>query len=153
MSIRPPVLDPPHEGIADLTQRHVEEARDHNARVKKHSPLDFSQIPGHVAHVKPSSKSEKKSDSQEGKKKEDTKEGTEESQEKGKLPVYPEDHQVGMIVPRGGSDCDKCKYLAGPRKCGEQSFVQWNGSDRIPAATDEYCCDFFESKGTDSEQK
>lgn len=62
---------------------------------------------------------------------------------KKQLPIYPADHPVGMEVPKGGSNCDKCEYLAGPRQCGEEHFVAWNGSDKIPAATDRYCCDFF----------
>lgn len=62
------------------------------------------------------------------------------------LPVYPPDHKVGMEVPKGGSNCDKCEYLKAPQKCGEQHFIQWNKSDTIPAPTEKYCCDFFEEK-------
>jgi hypothetical protein len=61
------------------------------------------------------------------------------------LPVYPPDHKVGMEVPEGGSNCDKCKHLAGPQKCDDKEFVEWNGSDRIPVATSRYCCDFFKT--------
>lgn len=61
-----------------------------------------------------------------------------------KLPIYPPDHKVGMRVPVGGSDCDKCEYLAGKQKCGQKDFVKWNGSSNIPIKTDRYCCDFFE---------
>lgn len=60
------------------------------------------------------------------------------------LPTYPKDHQVGIRVPKGGSDCAKCEYVDG-RKCKQELFIQWNGSDRIPAPTNEYCCDFFEA--------
>ena len=64
-----------------------------------------------------------------------------------KLPQYPPDHKVGMEVPQGGSNCDKCEYLKAPQTCGEQHFIEWNGSDHIPQPTDRYCCDFFEPKG------
>lgn len=63
-----------------------------------------------------------------------------------KLPVYPPDHKVGMQVPEGGSNCDKCEYLRGPQKCGESHFIAWNGSDQIPVKTSRYCCDFFGAK-------
>lgn len=64
-----------------------------------------------------------------------------------KLPVYPADHKVGMEVPLGGSNCDKCEYLKHPQVCGESHFIQWNGSSLIPIPTEQYCCDFFETKG------
>jgi hypothetical protein len=58
-----------------------------------------------------------------------------------------------MEVPEGGSNCDKCHYLRGPQKCGEQHFIEWDGgknkpadSDTIPIKTSRYCCDFFEEK-------
>lgn len=67
-----------------------------------------------------------------------------------KLPNYPPDHQVGMIVPKGGSSCAKCKYVQWPY-CKEEKFIEWNGSNKIPAkAADEYCCDFFEAKENDN---
>ena len=59
------------------------------------------------------------------------------------LPSYPADHKVGIRVPKGGSDCAKCEYVDG-QDCTQEQFVKWNGSERIPASTDEYCCDFFE---------
>ena len=62
-----------------------------------------------------------------------------------KLPKYPADHQVGMEVPEGGSNCDKCKHLAGPQKCDDDEFIAWNGSPRIPVKTSRYCCDFFKT--------
>lgn len=62
------------------------------------------------------------------------------------LPIYPPNHKVGMKVPVGGSNCDKCEYLKSPQKCGETHFIQWNKSDTIPVSTNEYCCDFFEAK-------
>lgn len=65
--------------------------------------------------------------------------------DKGKLPSYPADHQVGMKVPKGGSSCAKCEYVSGTR-CRQEKWVRWNGSNVIPAPTDSYCCDFFETK-------
>lgn len=62
-----------------------------------------------------------------------------------KLPEYPADHKLGMVVPQGGSDCQKCEYVDG-QKCRNKIFAKWNGSDVIPAPVDKYCCDFFESK-------
>lgn len=61
------------------------------------------------------------------------------------LPDYPKDHLVGMRVPKGGSDCAKCEYVDG-QNCKNKLFTKWQGSDRIPAPTDEFCCDFFEPK-------
>jgi len=63
-----------------------------------------------------------------------------------KLPVYPADHQVGMEVPKGGSNCAKCEYLKEDGKtCGEPHFIKWNGgTGRLPEPSDRYCCDFFE---------
>lgn len=58
---------------------------------------------------------------------------------------YPADHEVGMQVPKGGSDCAKCEYVKG-QKCTNEHFVKWLGSDRIPKPTNEYCCDFFEAE-------
>lgn len=62
---------------------------------------------------------------------------------KHQLPKYPPDHQVGMTVPVGGSDCAKCEYVEG-QNCTNENFVKWNGSEEIPDQTDRYCCDFFE---------
>ena len=68
-----------------------------------------------------------------------------EDSNKGKLPNYPADHKVGMHVPAGGSNCHKCEYVNG-QNCRQKQFVQWNGSNRIPLPTNQYCCDFFEAK-------
>lgn len=59
--------------------------------------------------------------------------------------TYPADHQVGMRVPKGGSNCAKCEYVNG-QDCTQEQFVKWNGSEVIPAPTDSYCCDFFSVK-------
>lgn len=58
---------------------------------------------------------------------------------------YPADHKLGMVVPLNGSDCKKCEYVQG-QKCLNKIFVKWNGSDIIPAPTDRYCCDLFETE-------
>ena len=59
---------------------------------------------------------------------------------------YPPDHQPGMEVPKGGSMCANCKYL-GPDQttCTSEYFIQWNGSDQLPAPADQYCSDWWES--------
>lgn len=64
----------------------------------------------------------------------------------GKAIHYPKDHKVGMKVPKGGSNCAKCEYLKGKQQCEQEQFVRWNGSSRILAPVDEFCCDFFEAK-------
>jgi hypothetical protein len=68
-------------------------------------------------------------------------------------PEYPPDHQAGMRVPKGGSDCAKCEYLAADRtSCTNKFFIAWKGpnkpagSSKIPAPIDEYCSDWFETK-------
>ena len=60
--------------------------------------------------------------------------------------TFPPDHQPGMRVPKGGSNCEKCKYLKDPEKkiCGNSDFVKWNGSEIIPGEIDSYCSDWFE---------
>lgn len=61
--------------------------------------------------------------------------------------IYPADHQVGMRVPEGGSNCAKCEYVRENGKhCANKYFQKWNGSNVLPAPADVYCCDFFESK-------
>lgn len=52
-----------------------------------------------------------------------------------------------MRVPKGGSSCSKCEYLASPTTCGNDCFVEWNyGDNKLPAPADCYCCDFFETE-------
>jgi len=62
--------------------------------------------------------------------------------------TYPPDHKAGMRVPKGGSSCASCKYLkdAEKRICGNEYFIKWNGSEKIPAAVDSYCSDYYEPK-------
>lgn len=59
---------------------------------------------------------------------------------------YPADHKPGMKVPKGGSDCAKCRYFKPPQTCRNKYFQAWRGSDRIPAPPDQYCSDWFEEK-------
>lgn len=67
--------------------------------------------------------------------------------------VLPPDHQLGMRVPKGGSDCAKCEYLTSPTTCGNEGFVKWNGSPTLPAPADEYCCDLYEISDGDEDSK
>jgi len=64
---------------------------------------------------------------------------------------YPADHKAGMRVPEGGSMCANCEYLKDAEKglCGNNYFVKWNGSDKIPAPIHEYCSDFYEPAKAD----
>lgn len=61
--------------------------------------------------------------------------------------TYPADHQAGMRVPKGGSNCEKCEYLDRNtmKDCRNQYFIKWNGSKKIPGPIDEYCSDYFET--------
>ena len=69
-----------------------------------------------------------------------------------KLPIYPSNHAVGMVVPKGGSNCAKCEYLRG-QNCAEKHFQQWNGGPKIPGPVDSYCCDFFEANNKAKDTK
>lgn len=56
-------------------------------------------------------------------------------------------HQPGMRVPEGGSNCAKCKFLKDNKTdCGNKYFVEWNGSPKIPGDINAYCSDWFETK-------
>jgi hypothetical protein len=67
---------------------------------------------------------------------------------------YPEDHLLGMVVPKGGSDCAKCKFLSKLHYCKNKGFQKWmkdtfpnvDDPSMIPAPADEYCCDLFITK-------
>ena len=62
-------------------------------------------------------------------------------------PTYPSDHKAAMKVPKGGSSCSNCEYLADNKTdCKNTYFQKWNGSPRIPAPIDEYCSDWFEPR-------
>ena len=58
--------------------------------------------------------------------------------------VLPPDHQLGMRVPKGGSSCASCEYLATDTTCDNEGYIKWNGSPNFPAPKDEYCCDLYE---------
>lgn len=62
----------------------------------------------------------------------------------------PKDHLPGMRVPKGGSSCAKCEYLKSDgESCGNEHFIKWHGSEKLPFAADEYCSDWFEAKESD----
>lgn len=58
--------------------------------------------------------------------------------------ALPADHELGMVVPKGGSMCANCRFLKSPTTCGNEKFIQWNGSPKLPAPADKYCCDLYE---------
>lgn len=67
---------------------------------------------------------------------------------------YPPDHQLGMRVPKGGSSCLRCEFLGTDKKtCVNKLFIAWEGpnkpagSNKLPLAADEYCCDLYKIKG------
>jgi hypothetical protein len=69
--------------------------------------------------------------------------------------VKTEEHKVGMVVPKGGSNCAKCEYLAADKEhCSNLTWIGWwskkSGHDTslIPAPIDEYCCDGFDWSGS-----
>jgi len=57
--------------------------------------------------------------------------------------VLPANHQLGMRVPDGGSNCAKCRFFKAPRDCDNKGFIEWNGSPRLPDPADRYCCDLY----------
>jgi len=60
---------------------------------------------------------------------------------------FPPDHRPGMKVPTGGSSCASCEYLAkDKRRCNNDYFVAWHGSDVIPGRINEYCSDWYEPR-------
>ena len=62
------------------------------------------------------------------------------------MPEYPADHKAGMRVPKGGSSCASCEYLADNKTdCTNKYFQAWHGSEKIPAPISEYCCDHWEN--------
>ena len=73
------------------------------------------------------------------------------AEKKNLLPIYPASHQVGMEVPEGGSNCEKCEYVRDGKDCANKKFQQWQknlGIKKywvIPKAITKYCCDFFEA--------
>lgn len=69
-----------------------------------------------------------------------------EANKKARSFTLPKGHKPGLRVPLGGSSCESCEYFKGGRICGNQYFIQWNGSSTIPAEPDEYCSDWWEPK-------
>ncbi len=58
----------------------------------------------------------------------------------------PPRERFGEKVPKGGSMCSNCEYLAEDKKhCTEKNFIAWEGpnkpagSSKIPAPIDSYC--------------
>jgi len=61
--------------------------------------------------------------------------------------LYPKDHQLGLVVPVGGSSCSKCKWIKPDNNCSNKSFQEWNNdSSKLPASANKYCCDLFQTK-------
>lgn len=61
---------------------------------------------------------------------------------------HPPGHQVGAVVPQGGSMCANCKWLKDDQYCGNKYFQRWHAEAKgsktpakLPAPADEYCCD------------
>lgn len=68
--------------------------------------------------------------------------------------VLPRNHEPGMQVPKGGSSCAKCEYLADNKTdCNNEYFIKWNGGPRIPGKIDEYCSDWFDFKKRKEEKE
>jgi hypothetical protein len=62
-------------------------------------------------------------------------------------PEYPASHKAGMRVPKGGSSCASCEYLADNKTdCTNKYFQEWHGSEKIPGPIDSYCSDWYEAK-------
>lgn len=62
-------------------------------------------------------------------------------------PEYPASHVAGMRVPKGGSSCESCKFLADNKTdCKNKFFQKWHGSAKIPDPIDEYCSDWYEPR-------
>jgi hypothetical protein len=67
---------------------------------------------------------------------------------------YPPSHKPAMKVPKGGSSCCSCTFLAKDEKsCTNKYFIAWHGSAMLPAPADEYCSDWYipEKKATKDE--
>jgi hypothetical protein len=61
-----------------------------------------------------------------------------------KLDLGP-NHVPAIRVPKGGSSCATCKFLAKNQKdCTNEYFIKWHGSELIPAPIDSYCSDWYE---------
>jgi broad specificity phosphatase PhoE len=63
----------------------------------------------------------------------------------------PEDHQVGIKVPYGGSCCANCHYFVPVRECNNTNYAKWQTGETatpvvLPQLAEEYCCDFWETE-------
>ena len=75
---------------------------------------------------------------------------------RGKDVYFPEDHQPGMRVTKGGSMCANCRFLKDAKKgiCGEPDFIRSEfvgkpaGSNKIPGPINEYCSDWWKPKNS-----
>ncbi len=57
----------------------------------------------------------------------------------------PDNHEPFMQVPKGGSSCANCKWLAEDKKnCTNKYFIKWYGKSLLPQPVDEYCSDWFQ---------
>ena len=60
---------------------------------------------------------------------------------------FPPDHKPAMRVPKGGSNCAKCRFVGSDLKtCGNPYYQQYYGSNKLKAPADEFCSDWFEPK-------
>jgi len=60
----------------------------------------------------------------------------------------PENHQIGMRVPHGGSSCAKCEYVSKDgKKCNNSYFKRGNNGELLRAPDADYCCDFYSQGG------
>jgi hypothetical protein len=62
-------------------------------------------------------------------------------------------HKIGMVVPPGGSNCAKCRFLRNGHQCALAMWVMapkkdggGGGSTHLPVSADEWCCDGYERK-------
>lgn len=68
-------------------------------------------------------------------------------------PGLPPYDRYGEKVPKGGSRCSNCEYLADNKKdCNNENFIAWDGpgkpagSPEIPGKIDEYCSIWWEEE-------
>jgi hypothetical protein len=70
----------------------------------------------------------------------------------GGKPGLPPVERYGEAVPKGGSKCANCEYLADDKvSCHNEDFIAWEGPDKpsgsskIPGKIDEYCSIWWEN--------
>jgi len=68
---------------------------------------------------------------------------------KAPAPTYPPNHKPAMRVPKGGSSCSSCRYLAANHHkqpiCTNIHFIRWHeGGMILPLPPEEYCSDWYE---------